>query len=657
MSSRALAYRPDIDGLRALAVLAVTIFHFNKQWLPGGFVGVDIFFVISGFLITGIIYGKGHDFSFADFYGRRVRRILPAAIFVTAITLVAGSLLMMPTDVKDLSGSAIASALSAANVYFWLFLDTSYFAQSSETVPLLHMWSLGVEEQFYLVWPAMMIIAVKLGGKRLLAATAVIIAIASFAVSEYYVTRDPSFAYYMLPSRAGELLVGALLFLWQDSRRISPAMANVAGILGLALIACSLAVLDEKGGFPGVRSIIPSVGAALLILGGSHQSGLLAKVLANPIARAIGFRSFSLYLWHWPVLAFYRYGYGEPTLAGGIACAVAMLVLTEVTYRLIETPFRTYSPRWLVTKAAPIFATSLAVVVASYLLIENRGLWPTSAGKEYQRLLNLHDTNTKSAAKFAYNCQIFKPGQDYWNESRCILGPNDAEPEVLLWGDSNAAQFVGYFKVVGEKYRVGIRNITHSSCPPFIGKAPSYVPPTIRASCEAYNVKAFAETKKYKTVIVGAAWYWYAKAGDADRFEATVEALARNGKQVILMLNVPVFDKLDRMCDAKSIRIPNMNCDRQAFYDSTADDDANLKLIALASKHPNIKTFSVRDYICKDGRCSAYQDKNLLYFDRGHLSMGGSETIGRQAIELGKVPQEIVSMSPAARQLGSNSAE
>ncbi|WGV20413.1 acyltransferase [Pseudomonas putida] len=308
MQGKHLAYRPDIDGLRAVAVLAVTIFHFNKQWMPGGFIGVDIFFVISGFLITGIIYGKGDGFSFADFYGRRVRRILPAAIFVTAITLVAGSLLMMPSDVKDLSGSAIAAALSAANVYFWLFLDTSYFAQSSETVPLLHMWSLGVEEQFYLVWPALMIIAMKLGGKRLLATAAVIIAIASFAVSEYYVTRDPSFAYYMLPSRAGELLVGALLFLWLDLRRISSAVANAAGIFGVALIAGSLAVLDETGGFPGVRSIVPAVGAALLILGGSDKSGLLAKALANPVARAIGLRSFSLYLWHWPVLAFYRYG-------------------------------------------------------------------------------------------------------------------------------------------------------------------------------------------------------------------------------------------------------------------------------------------------------------------------------------------------------------
>ncbi|MEG0243197.1 MAG: acyltransferase, partial [Pseudomonas sp.] len=313
MQGKHLAYRPDIDGLRALAVLAVTIFHFNKQWLPGGFVGVDVFFVISGFLITGIIYGQRSDFSFGDFYGRRVRRILPAAAFVTVVTMIAGSFLLLPDDVKALSESAIGATLSAANIYYWLFLDTGYFAASSDTVPLLHMWSLGVEEQFYMIWPALMIIAMKIGGKRLLAATAVILAIASFAVSEYFLARDPSFAYYMLPSRAGELLIGALLFLWKDSRSISAATANVAGLVGMIMVVGALFLLDEKKGFPGVRSIIPSVGAALLILSGINQANALSKLLGNPVARYIGLRSFSLYLWHWPVLAFYRYAYGEPT--------------------------------------------------------------------------------------------------------------------------------------------------------------------------------------------------------------------------------------------------------------------------------------------------------------------------------------------------------
>jgi len=656
MHAKQLAYRPDIDGLRALAVLAVTIFHFNKQWLPGGFVGVDIFFVISGFLITGIIYGKDAGFSFADFYGRRVRRILPAAIFVTAVTLLAGSILFLPADVKNLSGSAIAAALSAANVYFWLFLDTSYFAPSSETVPLLHMWSLGVEEQFYMVWPALMIIAMRLGGKSMLVASAVVIAIASFAISEYYVTRDPSFAYYMLPSRAGELLIGALLFLWQDSRRVSAAVASFAGLLGLALIIGSLAVLDEKGGFPGIRSIIPSVGTALLILGGSNQAGLLAKTLANPVARAIGFRSFSLYLWHWPVLAFYRYAYGEPTLAGGIACALLMWTLTELSYRLIETPFRSYSPRWLITKATPIFATSLAVIAASYVLVQNKGLWPSASGKTYLTQLNQLDFNTKAASKFPFNCQMFKNDPKLWTQDRCLIGDKSQPVETLLWGDSNAAHYVGYLKAVAENAHFAVRNISHSSCPP-ARELTGLVPPAQQLSCQEFNDKAFAESKNYRTVIIGAAWESYAKANGKARFEKTVAELASNGNQVIIALNVPVFEELDRMCSAKSIRFPGMDCASKSTFASTSDSETNVYLMELASRYPNVSTFGVRDQVCENGICSAYQDGALLYYDRGHLSMVGSELIGREVIETGTLPQPIAALASKAQQLGSNSAQ
>lgn len=656
MQGNRLAYRPDIDGLRALAVLAVTLFHLNKQWLPGGFVGVDIFFVISGFLITGIIYTKGPEFSFADFYARRIRRILPAAIFVTAITLAAGSVLLMPADVKDLSGSAIASAISAANVYFWLFLDTSYFAQSSETVPLLHMWSLGVEEQFYLLWPALMIIAMKLGGKRLLVGTALMTTIASFAVSEFFVTHDPSFAYYMLPSRAGELLVGALLFLGMDGRCIGSGAAKASALAGLALIAGSLSVLDEKGGFPGVSSIIPSVGAALLILGGSHQSGLLAKVLSSPPARAIGFRSFSLYLWHWPVLAFYRYAYGEPTLAGGIACVLAMAALTEITYQLVETPFRGYSRAWLITKAAPIFAASAGVVLAGYFLVQGNGLWSAASSRPYLIQLNQHDFNTKSASKFPYNCQMFKNEPSYWMQDRCLVGDKSKPAEVLLWGDSNAAHYVGYLKAVAEHSKFAVRNISHSSCPP-VRELKGLVAPSIELSCKEFNDRAFSESKRYGTVIIGGAWENYALAGGKAQFERTIAELAGNGNQVLIALNVPVFAQLDRMCSAKALRFPGMDCASRSKFHSPGDSEANAYLIEIAKRYPNVGTFGVRDQICSKGECSAYKDDSLLYYDRGHLSMIGSELIGKAAINGNALPLSITALRSQPSRLSSNGSE
>lgn len=658
MQGKHLAYRPDIDGLRALAVLAVTVFHFNKQWLPGGFVGVDVFFVISGYLITGIIYGQGNNFSFADFYGRRVRRILPAAAFVTVVTMLAGSFLLLPADVKTLSESAIGATLSAANVYFWLFLDTSYFAASSDTVPLLHMWSLGVEEQFYLAWPALMIIAMKIGGKRLLATTGVVLAVASFAISEYFLSRDPSFAYYMLPSRAGELLVGALLFLWMDSRRVSASVANVAGVVGLAMVAGAIALLDEKNGFPGVRSVIPSVGAALLILAGTNQSSPLTKILGNPVARYIGLRSFSLYLWHWPVLAFYRYAYGEPTLAGGLACAGLMVVLTLISYHLIETPFRSKSPLWLLTKAGPIVATSAGIIVAGYVLINNKGYWPTSSGYEYRKLISQHDYNTKPASRFPFNCQMMKYDPTKWTEDQCVNGDKSVAPDTLLWGDSNAAHYVGYFKAVGEAQHFSIRNISHSSCPPVLDASGLISQDRVK-SCAEFNKKAFAESKNYKTVIVGASWEIYANTGESgkEKFAQAIAELASNGNQVIIALNVPVFTGLDRMCTAKALRIPGMNCPATAIRADTGDSDTNNYLKQIASQYPNVTTFDVRSQICKNGTCSAYDQETLLYYDPWHISMIGSELIGRSALKLGQVPQAISALSPSARSVGQVGAE
>lgn len=253
MHNKSLSYRPDIDGLRAVAVLAVVFFHFNKEWLPGGFVGVDIFFVISGFLITGIVAKQvaTDTFSFSNFYMRRVKRILPAAFFVTLCTLVFGLTFMLPEDSKSLSISAIATTLSAANIYFWKFLDTGYFAASSDTVPLLHMWSLGVEEQFYLIWPALLLITYKIGGRSLTVATALLLAAISFWYGEKFLVSDPTFAYYMLPSRGGELLLGGIAFFVCDSikGKVGWIGAEVIGGTGAALVVWSLAFIRETGGF------------------------------------------------------------------------------------------------------------------------------------------------------------------------------------------------------------------------------------------------------------------------------------------------------------------------------------------------------------------------------------------------------------------------
>ena len=248
---REKTYRADIDGLRAVAVLSVIIFHFNKLWLPGGFVGVDIFFVISGYLITGILAKKimSGSFSFLEFYGSRMRRIFPAAFVCVLVVLIVGLNFMLPSDYSSLAQSAAASVASVANIYFWLNLDTSYFASSSELVPLLHMWSLGVEEQFYLLWPILLFFIFP--RVRLLLFVFIVFALIllSFWVGEKYLISDQSFSYYMLPSRAGELLIGGLasLAVINVTPIKSRFVLEVISSLGFILVGWSIFSIGEEG--------------------------------------------------------------------------------------------------------------------------------------------------------------------------------------------------------------------------------------------------------------------------------------------------------------------------------------------------------------------------------------------------------------------------
>lgn len=452
MSNKSLSYRPDIDGLRALAVLAVVIFHINKGWLPGGFVGVDIFFVISGFLITGILKREQDKsiFSFANFYMRRIRRILPAALTTILITLIVGIFVLLPSDLKELGKSSLASVFSVANIYFWLFLDTGYFADSSETVPLLHMWSLGVEEQFYLIWPAIMLLTYKFGGRRLLIFVAAALAIVSFVIGEHFILTDQSFAYYMLPSRAGELLFGAILFLVIESVRRRPPRwaAECIGLIGLLLIVWSLVFLSEVEGFPGFRSVIPTLGAGLIIASGSFGGGVVTRLLSVRAAVAIGLVSFSLYLWHWPVMAFYRYLYGQHIdVSQFLACAAAIFALAIISYHLIEKPFRSSDKnRQLKNLYTPTSAVTVSVI--AILLIINGGFMSANQENAFTAQEKKLRLFTSGAFAFKYNCQynFFKDVR--FDDDRCILGNANAVPDMIMIGDSHSAHYTGYMKEI-----------------------------------------------------------------------------------------------------------------------------------------------------------------------------------------------------------------
>ncbi|MFG1393934.1 acyltransferase family protein [Xanthobacter agilis] len=336
-----LAYRPDIDGLRAVAVGSVVLFHGGFSLFGGGFVGVDVFFVISGFLITSIIADdlERGRFSLVDFYDRRIRRILPALFLVLFTTVAIGAFILLPTQMENLAGSLIPATLFYANIHF-MGLE-SYFAPAAEELPLLHLWSLAVEEQFYIVFPLLLFVLMRVGGRRLAVIGLFAVALVSLVIAQVELQEAPRRAFFLLSSRAWELLVGALIAL-APLPKVPPKVAAGLGALGLGALLIPVFLYNRNTSFPGVAALPPVLGAALLIYSGRHAArGPAARLLALPGLVYVGRISYSLYLWHWPLLAFafiYRGRALTPLLAAGII--LLAVALSALSLRYVEAPLR-----------------------------------------------------------------------------------------------------------------------------------------------------------------------------------------------------------------------------------------------------------------------------------------------------------------------------
>jgi len=347
-----LKYRPDIDGLRALAVLPVVLFHADIAGFSGGFVGVDIFFVISGFLITSLLLNELQDntFSLRRFYIRRARRLFPALVVVVAVTLLAGFFLLLPQALSETARAARRIAVFFSNHLFWSQSHDYWLQNTLSGQPLLHTWSLAVEEQFYLLIPGLLLLCFWLGKKQgqffsLLLLSGLLLI--SLIVSQWLLGKDPSAAFYLLPSRAWELLSGALLiFIVQrrQSIQLHPLTVQLAGTLGLVLIGYSVFFYNKEMPFPGFAALLPCFGTTLIIYAGSQsQISWVNHLLQNRLLVFIGLISYSLYLWHWPVLVLYRspnwMAYDLPIIPVWLLLGFILLI-SYASWRWIEQPFR-----------------------------------------------------------------------------------------------------------------------------------------------------------------------------------------------------------------------------------------------------------------------------------------------------------------------------
>lgn len=638
-----LHYRPEVDGLRAIAVTAVLLFHFDPRLAPGGFTGVDIFFVISGFLITSIIV-KSHardGFSFREFYLRRIRRIAPPYLVVVLATLVAGCVLMRPDDLAHLGKSALWSVLASPNIFFWLSLDTSYFAADSRQLPLLHLWSLGVEEQFYLLWPIILVGCLQSLRRRILWPCMAVAIAGSFAYAHHAAALDPSFSYYMLPTRAGELGIGAALALvpaTREPRRDGGSLHEIVAITGLGLMAWSIFALDGNSRFPGWNALPACLGAALVIFADGRRRCLsLAPLRWKPVV-ALGLISYSLYLWHWPILAFARYLAVQLDVRTALALLALILGAAAASYRFIERPARSFSASAPRVALQLFFAPAAILLVLSTLLMMQAGRISQLAGEPgleqaERRLL----ASTAPAYEFPYNCQLERFDSAVLERAQCLHGKPGAEgTDVLLWGDSHAAHYIGILASIVEKEGLGMRNASLSTCPPVWSQRTDYGMRTYQPACTQFRELIEARAAPYPVIVMGAQWSVHARHGHFwEDFETTLDALLANGKRIVLLAEVPAFRGYDRHCEVRNLRHDFVDCVASATREDSGPIPANGHLQSLADSRTGVEILDIRDLICRGSVCSPYVDGKQVYFDPSHLSMEGSWELGRRLIGSG----------------------
>ncbi|MFN3495784.1 MAG: acyltransferase family protein, partial [Hydrogenophaga sp.] len=536
-------YRPDIDGLRAVAVVAVVIHHAFPDLLPGGFAGVDIFFVISGYLISAIILRglSSGRFSFATFYLRRVQRIFPALFLVLATTLVIGWYRLIPSDYAALGQHALGGAAFVSNFLLWQ--EAGYFDAESTSKPLLHLWSLAIEEQFYLLWPLALFLLHRwrVSALRCIA----VILLLSFALNMALVQRDLTAAFFNPAARAWELMLGAWLaavhlhpqgwhaVLGRWTRRSAPPWAATAmAAAGAALLVLGFALLNPERRFPGAWALLPTLGTVLLMAAGPHAR-LNRLLLASRPMVWVGLISYPLYLWHWPLLtfAYLRAGEEAPVWTTQLGWVALSVLLAWLTYRLIERPVRFGRLNRRAVTAA--LCTAMVGVAAAGTTIQQREGFDERFPPSVRELLTRGGLPAVIQGWRLNDCMLEfeNPASDY--KDFCI---EEKRPLVFLWGDSHAGSLYPGFKALQESgpYEFGIGERSSAGCPPVLG-------PEARPLCGSLNDNAIEAIRQSRPDVVLLYALWHHRRYDISTLEATVDEIKRAGVPRIIVLGAVPF--------------------------------------------------------------------------------------------------------------------
>ncbi|MDH4122239.1 MAG: acyltransferase [Deltaproteobacteria bacterium] len=635
-------YRPDIDGLRALAILSVVAFHAFPSFLPGGFVGVDVFFVISGFLISTILF-KSHEagnFSYLDFYIRRARRIFPALVLVLAFSLAAGWWILVKEEFVNIGKQIFAGTLFISNFHF--LRDAGYWDTDSELKPLLHLWSLGVEEQYYLLWPVMIALFWKRSHNFLWIVLPVFIS--SFVLNILFVSSRPEEVFYSPFTRFWELMAGSLLAymtlhqapqsFWKLIHGQRPGGGKLAanGVAwgGMGLLLIGFVAIAPNSAFPGWWALLPVLGAFMIILAG-EGSWINRSLLAHPVFVYVGLISYPLYLWHWPLLSFAKYIHPDLDVLTRLALVATAFLLAILTYHLVEIPVRLR----VAPKNAAVYATAgIAMMCGMGVMMQDRKLSPY----HNPPLWPLKETLGYSSAvpTFTYG------GRTYYR-----LGSGQKNV-IVMAGDSN---MVMYYHRVDQLYRQGghSRPVVFLTLPGCLPVPQDWLKPSSHCHGFGEDIFRYARDPQVTTVVFAASWFfslerqprteftvgrhtWALNQG-SENHQNTMKALVnmlktlrQMGKQVYLVSSIPLGKQLEPLYNLKRSTlglgefslIPAGGTPRQEQEARFSQVIQNIRESAAEAGVPLIEPMN---YVCDETFCPSYTPQGIpMYYDSGHLN-------------------------------------
>jgi peptidoglycan/LPS O-acetylase OafA/YrhL len=603
-----MKYRADIDGLRAIAVLSVLLYHGGATWFSGGYVGVDVFFVISGYVIALTLYDdlQSGRYTVWRFYSKRIRRIFPALFATILATAIVAWFILLPTYFSDFFASVIATDTFVSNIYFWK--KSGYFAAAALSQPLLHTWSLAVEEQYYIFAPLAMYVVFRYLKKRWILFFLPLL-LASLGASAYATIVAPTANFFLLPTRAWELLIGALLALAPPPAMRSKYAHDIFAAAGLAMIAFAVFTFSRETAFPGLNALYPCLGAAIIIYANRNRTTFVGKMLSLRPVVGIGKISYSLYLVHWPVIVFFYFKtLASPTPAQTLPIAAISIILAGLSWKFVEQPFRHLEGKRMQQR---LLAGGVAVI-AAFCFIGWIGLnaegFPSRFPHFAEQKLEGKETWNQGTCFFEGT-----PDPKQWDYDKCeiVRGKNRT---ALLWGDSFVAQYVPGIVQNRDNIPYNVIQYTAAGCPPVMSYR-SYARPW----CTEFNARALDIIRQHHidTVVISALWTDMESRG-LDQIQSTLTALDKMGVETYVIGQSPEFSiDIQVLAFSKGGRAGGQIDKWNVFFDPAI----NRKLKSAIGDHSFVDPLQS---LCEGNLCPYRDHGQFLFSDYGHFSPEGS---------------------------------